>query len=90
MSIPIGNKVTLSVFSKVPNSELAIQVLNIRKSYPAVDGNKPKLAVKGVSFGVPDSSCFGILGHNGLGFYVPIHLFRCRKNDIDSYVDWSI
>lgn len=53
------------VMEKTPDDEFAIQVQNIRKVYPAGDGNPPKVAVKGVSVGVEQNSCLGILGHNG-------------------------
>eukprot|EP01114_Cavostelium_apophysatum_P009754 TRINITY_DN2300_c0_g1_i1.p1 TRINITY_DN2300_c0_g1~~TRINITY_DN2300_c0_g1_i1.p1 ORF type:complete len:1800 (+),score=493.64 TRINITY_DN2300_c0_g1_i1:225-5624(+) len=62
------------VFVKVPNDDLGIQVLNIRKVYPAADGNPPKIAVKGASFGVENCSSFGILGHNGAGKTSLIHM----------------
>ena len=54
--------------------EYAIQVKNLRKVYPAADGNPPKIAVKGVSFGVDKNSCLGILGHNGAGKTTLIHM----------------
>ncbi|XP_021761658.1 ABC transporter A family member 7-like [Chenopodium quinoa] len=40
---------------------------NIRKVYPARDGNPPKIAVKGMYLALPQSGCFGMLGPNGAG-----------------------
>lgn len=53
------------VFKTVPNDTMPIQVLALQKTYPGIDGNPPKKAVKKVSFAVDDCSSFGILGHNG-------------------------
>jgi ABC-type multidrug transport system ATPase subunit len=41
--------------------------MDLKKTYPSRDGNPPKSAVKGVSFGVKANSSHGILGHNGAG-----------------------
>jgi ABC-type multidrug transport system ATPase subunit len=40
---------------------------NLKRVYPARDGNPPKYAVKGFSLAVPKGECFGILGPNGAG-----------------------
>jgi len=45
-----------------------------RKVYPALDGNPPKVAVQGVSFGVDQNSCLGVLGHNGAGKTTTINM----------------
>lgn len=55
------------VFEAGSESKYGILVRNIRHVFPAADGNPPKVALKGVSFGVEYNSCFGILGHNGAG-----------------------
>eukprot|EP01117_Protostelium_nocturnum_P005730 TRINITY_DN2068_c0_g1_i1.p1 TRINITY_DN2068_c0_g1~~TRINITY_DN2068_c0_g1_i1.p1 ORF type:complete len:1746 (+),score=587.77 TRINITY_DN2068_c0_g1_i1:107-5344(+) len=51
-----------------------IRVLDLKKTYPGIDGNPPKTAVRGVSFGVPKNSCLGVLGHNGAGKTTTIHM----------------
>ena len=40
---------------------------NLRKVYPARDGSKSKVAVKGMSLAVGRGECFGMLGPNGAG-----------------------
>lgn len=40
---------------------------NLKKTYPAQDGNPKKLAVKGLSLALPPGECFGLLGPNGSG-----------------------
>lgn len=59
--------------------------MNLRKVYPGLDGNPPKVAVKTVTFGVEDSTCMGILGHNGAGKTTLIHmligLFESSKGE---------
>ncbi|KNA24418.1 hypothetical protein SOVF_016000 [Spinacia oleracea] len=40
---------------------------NIRKVYPARDGNPPHTAVKGLYLALPQAGCFGMLGPNGAG-----------------------
>jgi len=52
----------------------AVRVLDLRKVYPALDGNPPKVAVQGVSFGVDQNSCLGVLGHNGAGKTTTINM----------------
>ncbi len=52
------------MFEPHATEENCVQVLNLKKVYPSIDGNPPKIAVKGVSFGVKERSCMGILGHN--------------------------
>jgi ABC-type multidrug transport system ATPase subunit len=58
------NEKVLEVDAK---EKYSILVQNIRKVYPSVDNNPPKVAVKGISFGVETNVCLGILGHNGAG-----------------------
>lgn len=45
----------------------AIKIDNIVKRYAAPDGGEGKLALKGVSFDVPQGGIFGLLGPNGAG-----------------------
>jgi len=54
--------------------ETAVRVLDLRKVYPPMDGNPPKVAVQGVSFGVEQNSCLGVLGHNGAGKTTTINM----------------
>ncbi|PRP80817.1 ABC transporter A family member 2 isoform 2 [Planoprotostelium fungivorum] len=54
-------------FQADTNHSYGIRVCDLQKTYPSIDGNPPKYAVKGVSFAVPKSSCLGVLGHNGAG-----------------------
>jgi len=67
---------------------MPIQVLALQKTYPGIDGNPPKRAVKKVTFAVDDCSSFGILGHNGIFKEMIIH-FRSWKNYLDSYAYWT-
>lgn len=50
-----------------PSQEYPIVCDNLKRVYPARDGNPPKYAVKGFSLAVPKGECFGILGPNGAG-----------------------
>ncbi|WP_427964294.1 ABC transporter ATP-binding protein [Altererythrobacter sp.] len=45
----------------------AIRIDNLVKRYAAPDGGEGKLALKGVSFDVPQGGIFGLLGPNGAG-----------------------
>ncbi|KAF8088887.1 hypothetical protein N665_0527s0007 [Sinapis alba] len=45
----------------------AILCDNLKKVYPARDGNPPKMAVRGLYLDVPSGECFGMLGPNGAG-----------------------
>ncbi len=50
------------------SSEPAIRIDNLVKQYaPAGPGEEPKMALKGVSFDVPQGGVFGLLGPNGAG-----------------------
>ncbi|KAE8661779.1 ABC transporter A family member 4 [Hibiscus syriacus] len=40
---------------------------NLKKKYPARDGNPEKIAVRGFSLALPRGECFGLLGPNGAG-----------------------
>ncbi|KAG8475744.1 hypothetical protein CXB51_032542 [Gossypium anomalum] len=40
---------------------------NLKKIYPARDGNPAKIAVRGLSLALPRGECFGMLGPNGAG-----------------------
>jgi len=48
-------------------SSYRIKAMNLKKVYPGIDGNPPKVAVNGLSFGIGPNSCLGILGPNGAG-----------------------
>jgi ABC-type multidrug transport system fused ATPase/permease subunit len=50
-----------------PSTEYPIVCDNLKKVYPARDGNPPNYAVKGFSLAVSKGECFGILGPNGAG-----------------------
>ncbi|XP_043704668.1 ABC transporter A family member 7-like isoform X2 [Telopea speciosissima] len=45
----------------------AIVCDNVKKVYPAKDGNPEKFAVRGLSLALPRGECFGMLGPNGAG-----------------------
>lgn len=45
----------------------AIQIRDVVKRYAGVKGEEGKLALKGVSFDVPEGGIFGLLGPNGAG-----------------------
>jgi len=45
----------------------AVAIDRLRKVYPASNGNPPKVANRGVSFGVRHGECLGLLGPNGAG-----------------------
>ncbi len=48
-------------------TEAAIEIRDLVKEYAGNKGTGPKLALKGVSFDVPQGSVFGLLGPNGAG-----------------------
>jgi ABC-2 type transport system ATP-binding protein len=48
-------------------SEAAIQIGDLVKQYAGQGDSPPKLALKGVSFDVPEGGVFGLLGPNGAG-----------------------
>ncbi|CAH2064990.1 unnamed protein product [Thlaspi arvense] len=50
-----------------PSTRYAIVCDNLKKVYPGMDGNQPKMAVQGLSLAVPSGECFGMLGPNGAG-----------------------
>ncbi|CAL5441476.1 unnamed protein product [Camellia sinensis] len=50
-----------------PDPNYAIVCDDLKKVYPAVDGNPPKLAVRGLSLALRRGECFGMLGPNGVG-----------------------
>ncbi|MBC6436711.1 MAG: ABC transporter ATP-binding protein [Rhodobacteraceae bacterium] len=45
----------------------AIELRNLRKTYPGAGRNTPKQALKGINLDVPQGSIFGLLGPNGAG-----------------------
>jgi len=45
----------------------AIEITNLKKTYPGSKKMPPKEALKGVSLSVPRGSFFGLLGPNGAG-----------------------
>ena len=47
--------------------EAAIEIRDLVKEYAAAGEAPPKLALKGVSFDVPEGGVFGLLGPNGAG-----------------------
>ena len=48
-------------------SDAAIEIRDLAKEYAAQGGAPAKLALKGVSFDVPEGGVFGLLGPNGAG-----------------------
>lgn len=52
----------------------AVMVRDIAKTFPAYLGNKPKVAVRTLSMGVPHGECFGMLGPNGAGKTTTINM----------------
>ncbi|KAI7985943.1 ABC transporter A family member 8 [Camellia lanceoleosa] len=50
-----------------PDPNYAVVCDDLKKVYPAVDGNPPKLAVRGLSLALTRGECFGMLGPNGVG-----------------------
>ena len=48
-------------------TEPAIRIRDLAKRYAGVNGEEGKLALKGVSFDVPEGQIFGLLGPNGAG-----------------------
>ena len=48
-------------------SDAAIEIRDLRKEYAGTKNAPPKLALKGVSFDVPEGMVFGLLGPNGAG-----------------------
>jgi ABC-2 type transport system ATP-binding protein len=48
-------------------TEPAIRIRDLVKQYAGVKGEEGKLALKGVSFDVPEGQIFGLLGPNGAG-----------------------
>ncbi|KAK0586456.1 hypothetical protein LWI29_007257 [Acer saccharum] len=50
-----------------PSDSHSIICHNLRKIYPATDGNPEKLAVKGFNLALSPGECFGMLGPNGAG-----------------------
>ncbi len=48
-------------------AEAAIEIRDLVKEYAGSGDEPPKLALKGVSFDVPEGSVFGLLGPNGAG-----------------------
>ncbi|CAM0951101.1 unnamed protein product [Alopecurus aequalis] len=50
-----------------PSGNHAIICDNLKKVYNGKDGNRDKLAVRGLSLALPKGQCFGMLGPNGAG-----------------------
>ncbi|RJY09368.1 ABC transporter ATP-binding protein [Aurantiacibacter aquimixticola] len=48
-------------------ADTAIEIRDLRKEYAGAGDAPPKLALKGVSFDVPQGQVFGLLGPNGAG-----------------------
>lgn len=61
-----------------PSKAYSIICDDLRRVYPARDGNPPKVAVKGFSLAVPRGECMGILGPNGAGKTSSINMV-CRN-----------
>ena len=54
---------------------------DLRKVYPARDGSKSKVAVKGMSLAVGRGECFGMLGPNGAGKTTSLNMVRGRGRE---------
>lgn len=51
-----------------------IVVKDIKKTYPGLDGGKPKTAVRTMTLGITRGECFGLLGPNGAGKTTTINM----------------
>ena len=51
----------------MPDSQPAIEISNVVKEYAGQGATAPKLALKNLSFDVPQGGIFGLLGPNGAG-----------------------
>ncbi|GFH06334.1 ABC transporter domain-containing protein, partial [Haematococcus lacustris] len=51
-----------------------IVVRDIKKVFPAMDGGKPKVAVRTMTLGIQRGECFGLLGPNGAGKTTTINM----------------
>lgn len=52
---------------KTDMTENAIEIANLRKTYPATRKSEAKVALKGIDLAIPRGSIFGLLGPNGAG-----------------------
>lgn len=67
-------------------SEAAIEIRDLVKEYAGSKGTEPKLALKGVSFDVPQGSVFGLLGPNGAGKSTLINIMAGLVNKTSGQV----
>lgn len=65
-----------------PDGTYPIVCNNLKRVYPAKDGNPPKYAVRGFTLAVPRGECFGILGPNGAGKTSSINMV-CAKTKLE-------
>lgn len=65
-----------------PDGTYPIVCNNLKRVYPAKDGNPPKYAVRGFTLAVPRGECFGILGPNGAGKTSSINMV-CAKTFLE-------
>lgn len=67
-------------------TEAAIEIRDLVKEYAGSKGAEPKLALKGVSFDVPQGSVFGLLGPNGAGKSTLINIMAGLVNKTSGQV----
>jgi ABC-2 type transport system ATP-binding protein len=67
-------------------TEAAIEIRDLVKEYAGSKGAEPKLALRGVSFDVPQGSVFGLLGPNGAGKSTLINIMAGLVNKTSGQV----